>query len=222
MRAVRHGLLPLLIAGCSATRSLEPLEPGSVAITASLGGPINSDLGMSIPLPISSVGVMYGLDGTSNIYGAFYPSGVAFFGVPGFDVGYSRQVLEAKKGRPRIMVDGAMYGFFGDNTKGDPPIGARLWLDGSATFVWPWKKHSIYGKVDLFVQPGPELHAYVNPHIGGQVRFGRVGLQIEYSWWGPWVDTQFMQPVWRGPGGFGASTIQLGFDVRIDAQGGEK
>lgn len=222
MQRFRLELVALALLGCSATRSLEPLEPGSAAITASFGGPINSDLGMSIPLPISSVGVMYGLDGKSNIYGAFYPSGVVFFGVPGFDIGYSREVLEPKGARPRVMLDSAMYGFFGDNAKGDPPVGARIWLDNSATFVWPWKKHSLYGKVDLFVQPGPEFSAYLNPHVGGQLRVGRVGFQIEYSWWGPWVDTQFMQPVWRGPGGFGASTIQLGFDVRIGPQGGEE
>ena len=97
----------------------------------------------------------------------------------------------------------------------------RVWLDAAGTFVWPIRdRHALFTSVDLFVQPGPkEFNAYLNPHVGGQVRLGRVGLQLEYTWWGPWVNTRFMQPDWKGPGGYGASTVQLGFDVRVGPQG---
>ena len=208
-----------LVVGCSATRSLEPLDKGTGAITGSFGGPINADLGAAIPLPISSVGYMHGLDGKTNVYGAVYPSGLIFFGVPGIDVGVSRELLTPDGARPRIMLDGTIYGFAGNAGPGDPPAGVRVWTDVASTFVWPIKKHSLFTSVDVFMQPGPgPFHVYVNPHVGGQVRVGRTGFQLEYTWWGPWVDTTYMQPVWKGPGGFGASTVQLGMDVRIGPQ----
>ena len=209
------GLAVALATGCSATRSLEPLEAGTGAITASFGGPINNDLGAAIPLPYSSIGYMHGLNGKTNVYGAFYPSGLLIFGVPGIDLGVSTEVLEPDGARPRIMVDGVVYAFAGNNAEGDPPFGARVWLDGASTFVWPIKDHALFTSVDLFVQPGPEFNAYLNPHIGGRLRWGRFGFQLEYTWWGPWVNTQYMQPEWKGPGGFGASTVQLGLDIRL-------
>jgi hypothetical protein len=215
-------LLALVLAGCSATRSLQPLEKGTGAITASFGGPINADLGAAIPLPFSSVGYMHGLDGKTNVYGAFYPSGLLIFGVPGIDLGVSREVLTPQGARPRIMVDGVFYGFAGNAGEGVPPAGGRVWFDAASTFVWPIRdKHALFTSLDLFMQPGPDaFRAYVNPHVGGQLRIGRVGLQLEYTWWGPWVNTRFMQPEWKGPGGYGASTVQLGFDVRLGKQGG--
>lgn len=214
-------LAAIALSGCSATRSLQPLEAGTGAVTASFGGPINADLGVAIPLPFTSIGYMHGLDGKTNVYGAFYPTGLALFGVPGIDLGVSREVLTPEGARPRIMLDGVVYAFAGNAGEGDPPAGARVWLDTASTFVWPIaEKHALFTSVDLFVQPGPaRFVAYLNPHVGGQLRLGRVGLQLEYTWWGPWVNTRFMQPTWKGPGGYGASTVQLGLDVRLGKQG---
>lgn len=217
-----HWLLgaALLSAGCSASRSLEPLKKGTGSLTASFGGPINADLGAAIPLPISSVGYMHGLDGKTNVYGAFYPSGLVFFGVPGIDVGISREVLTPEKARPRIMLDAVLYGFAGDAQAGQaPPPGVRVWTDFASSFVWPVGNHLVFTKVDLFVQPGPAFNAYLNPHVGARLNIKRVGLQVEYTWWGPWVNTRFMQPVWIGPGKtLGASTIQFGLNIKLGNQ----
>ncbi|TNE91004.1 MAG: hypothetical protein EP330_06975 [Deltaproteobacteria bacterium] len=220
MTRMLAALAALALVGCSATRSLEPLEKGTGAVTASFGGPINANLGAAIPLPITSVGYMHGLDGKTNLYGAFYPTGLIFFGVPGIDVGVSREVLEPQGARPRIMLDGVVYAFAGNAGPGKPPFAGRMWFDAASTFVWPIGEHALFTSVDLFLQPGPgEFNAYLNPHVGGRARLGRVGLQLEYTWWGPWVDTQYMQAEWRGPGGYGGSTVQLGLDIQIGKKG---
>lgn len=60
------GLL-LLIAACAPSRFVEPLAKGETAISGSLGGPVFSNLGPPMPVPLTSAVVGHGF--TENITG---------------------------------------------------------------------------------------------------------------------------------------------------------
>jgi len=212
----RRVILALWLA-CAPTRALAPLEAHQAAVTASLGGPIVEFAGAPIPLPITSVGVIYGLDGKTNLHAAVYPTNLALFGVFGFDVGASRELVTPDGPRPRVMVDVSAYTFAGNVAEGDPKGGFRLFPDASVIVSWPipggaeQARTIPYVGVDNFVEVLPSPRYVPSLVFGDQLRVGkRVGLQLEGKWVAPWVDTDPLVPHWYGVRRRGAFSVQLG------------
>lgn len=210
-------LLPILSA-CSVSRAIAPLPKGSGAITTSMGGPITANLDPAIPLPITSIGYMHGLNGKTNLHGAFYPTGLAAFGVGGIDVGAATEIFPPDGARPRLMIDGTMYVYAGNNSEGPPPFAARVLPDVQAVLTWDLKRQSVYLGLDQLVQPFPEFRWHFTPLVGGMARVGRVGLQLEYKWMALYRDNIPLAADWIGPFHHGASSVQIGFSVAIGPQ----
>jgi hypothetical protein len=217
----------MLASGCSTTRALAPLAKGQHGVTMSVGGPF-VQFGGPIPVPISSIGYKYGIDGHGDFHTAFYPTQLALFNVWGLDVGISRELVTAKGARPRLMVDMTHYFFWGDNrgknadNGGGPPGGFRWFPDISAVVTWDVGKdvinrpHRLYLGVDTFFQTIPGLHVYPSPMLGTELRASKVvAVQLELAWNAPWKDTTFANPVWYGPGNYGAVAVRLGLNFYV-------
>jgi hypothetical protein len=206
---------------CSTTRALAPLQKGTAAVTVSLGGPILDFGGTPLPLPIASLGGIYGVDGKTNVHAAFYPPPLGQFAVLGFDVGASRELVVPHAARPRIMADLTAYSFFGDLSAGDPKGGYRLFPDLSAVASWPipgcdacTAKVSLYAGIDSLFQPFPEFHWAPSPEVGVEIYAGKhVGFQLELKWLEGWRPSDPYVADWYGVGGNGALSFQLGINV---------
>ena len=203
---------------CAPTRALAPLEPGQGAFTASLGGPIVEVFGGPVPLPVTSVGYVRGIDGKTNLHGALYPTNLVLFGVFGFDLGASYELFGPNKARPRLMADVTAYTFFGNLAEGDPKGGARVFPDLQVIASWPVggarTRLVPYVGADNFVELLPTQHWNPSLVLGNEFRIGeRVGLQLEAKWIAPWADTTPYVTHWYAPGNRGAISAQLGFTV---------
>lgn len=213
-------LVPVLLAlaGCAASRAVAPLEEGQTALTASVGGPLFELGGLPLPAPISAVGVAHGLSARTTVHGALYPTQLLLLGVVGLDAGVSTEVLPPLGARPRLMVDGTLYAFAGDNTSGEPRGGLRLFPDLSAIASWDLgrRRHHLYTGVDLFLQPFPALHLYPSPVAGGVLRLGdAVGLQAEVKWLALHAHNLPNFVDWIAPAHRGAVSVQLGATVSL-------
>lgn len=208
---------------CSTTRALAPLQKGTAAATLSVGGPVLDFGGTPLPIPLASVGGIYGVDGKTNVHAALYPPPLARFAIVGVDAGVSRELVVPRKARPRIMADLTLHSFFG-GLSDDPAGGFRLFPDLSVIAAWPIPtdapKLTLYAGIDSFVQPFPELRWVPSPEVGVQVFAGKhLGFQLESKWleawrpWGPYVAD------WHGIGGNGALSLQLGVVVYPSREG---
>lgn len=210
-------LFALALMGCTTTRALAPLERGQHGMTVSVGGPF-VEFGAPIPLPISTIGYRYGIDGRSDVHAALYPTGAALFGVFGFDVGINRELVAARGAIPRLMIDFNQGFFFGDNAKGEPAGGFRWFPELSAVTTWDLghAPHRLYLGVDGFFQVWPEAHALITPFLGTELRAARaLGIQLEVGWIAPGAFTRYLNPVWYGIEERGAITAKLGFNIYL-------
>jgi hypothetical protein len=208
-------LTALFTAGCTPSRAVKPLPAGTGAITASLGGPLISDLGPTIPLPLTSIGYMHGLDGKTNLYGSLHPTSLAAFRVFGASLGASRQLWEQQGLSPRLMTGVTLYGFAGDAVDGGDGPAGRVFGDVSAMLSWDLGRHTVYTGAGLFVQPAPTFAAHVTPTLGAQLQPGRLGVQLEAEWLAPYVDNRPLAASWRGIGHHGALQLSVGLSFRL-------
>lgn len=209
-------MIVALSLACAPTRALAPLEAHQVAVTAAIGGPMVEFAGAPLPLPISSLGVVYGIDGRTNLHATVYPTNLALFGLFGADVGASREVLAPDGPRPRVMADLTLYVFAGDIAAGDPAGGVGVFPDVSAIASWPLAlgRTVPYVGLDNFVEVAPGLRYVPSLVVGDELRVGRrVGLQLEGKLIAPWVDTNRWVPHWYGISRHGAFSVQLGVNV---------
>lgn len=209
-------LLPLLaLVGCTTSRAVKPLPKGSGALTASIGGPMIADLGPTIPLPMTTVGGVYGVDGKTNVHGALHPTGLAAFRVLGASVGVARQLWDQQGASPRLMADATVSGFFGDAVNGGLAPSGRVFVDVSGVLSWDVGDHSLYTGLDLFLQPTSPEQPHLTPLVGAEIRRGRTGVALEAEWLAPYVDNRPLAARWWGPAHRGALQVQMGFTFRL-------
>ena len=218
-----HTAIPVfglvLASGCAVSRGIAPLDRGESAVQVSVGGPFVEYAGAPIPLPISSVGYAYGVDGKTNLHSSLYLTQWVLFGVAGLDLGVARELLGADGARPRIMADATVYMFFGDHAPEGAEGGFRLFPDINITVGWDLGRwdHHVYLGIDSFFQPFPEFRYYPTPFLGGEVKTGKdkahVGLIVELAYMAFWEDTLPLNPVWHGVNNHGAISVKLGMNV---------
>ena len=219
-----RAILPLagvLLAGCAASRAVAPLPRGAGAVTTSLGGPVFLFGGAPVPTPLLVAGYRHGLSDRTGVHAALHLAPLALLGVGGVDLGVNTEVWPADGPRPRLMVDGTLYAFAGDNAPGEPAGGVRLFPDLGLIASWDLRgpderaRHHVYAGIQTFVQPFPEVHVYPYPVAGAVLSTGRVGWQLELGW--PAITghnlPNFVE--WVGPFHQGALSAQLGATIAL-------
>lgn len=210
------GFLLAALAGCALSHGVRPVGENKVAIDASLGGPVADYMGGKKPLPLTMVGLTYGLSDQTNLHGGIYPSSLAMFGLVGVEVGASHLVLEPAGARPAIMVDGTVIGLGGNLAEGPPDGGFMPYAQASVMASWAYgeRGHLIYTGPEVLAQPSP-VHAIPGWTLGHRLNAGRWGIGTELGWMAPHWDN--LPPVveYVGIAGRGAITVNLGVTVAL-------
>lgn len=196
---------------------VRPLGKGKVAVDASAGGPVVRAFDAPVPLPLSTVGVRYGVSDRSDVHAAFHPSLAGMFGVWGVDAGASYLIFEQQGLRPALLVDGTATAVWGDTNPQGPEGGFRLFTNVAALGSWTYGERGnlVYGGADVFVQPYP-WGVLGGPLVGHQLRLGeRVGLVTELKWMGGSHPTEDLTAFWYGPGRNGVWVPQIGLNVAL-------
>lgn len=208
-------MLSLLLLACSTIHGVKPVGEGNTEVNLSLGGPIAEVFGAPIPIPLSTVGVTYGVTDRLDVHGAFHPTAALLQGVVEAEVGASYQFLPNHGAVPRLMGDLTLLGAGGDVAEGEPKGGFRLYLQPSFTASWDWgknKRQTTYTALTCFFQPFPTVHAVGAWAVGQRWGMGpRFHLDTELKWIAPYASTLNLVPRYYGIGNQGALSFQLGF-----------
>lgn len=94
----------VILSSCAPGRFIEPLNKKQLAVGVDLGGPIIGFGGNSIPVPLSSVEVGYGLDTNLTIYGGIHTTAL-MFGNFQIDMGVTYKVLSQNKFIPNVSIN---------------------------------------------------------------------------------------------------------------------
>ena len=210
----------LLILACTLTHGARPLGEGVVAVDVSAGGPITELFGGNIPLPLSGVGVGYGVSDRLDVHANVNTTAAALFGLAAGQVGTTWVALPQAERRPRVALDGTVVMAGGDIAEEGAEGGFRALLQPTVLAAWDMGKsdqHTVYAGVGGLVEPYPTPGGYGWMTAGGRLALGnpRWGLTTEAKWLAPFASNVPMSPVYTGVAGAGALSVQIGVDARF-------
>ena len=208
--------LPVATA-CGVSRGVRPIGEGNGAIAVSAGGPVVDYIGVKLPLPLTTVGGVYGVSDRIDVHGGLHGTTPALFGLWGFELGAGALVLDQKHpAAPALMVDVNLNAFTGNLGDGDPQGGLRVFPEADLRASWAWSdaQHLSYTGPSAFFSTGP---GNVTPAwvLGQQFRMGRTDLSLEGRWIRPGADPTSVTADWGGIGGRGVLSTHVGFRVRF-------
>jgi hypothetical protein len=215
-RNLLYLLLPTL-AACGVSRGVRPIGKGNGALAVSAGGPVANYIGTKLPLPLATVGGVYGVHDRVDVHGGLHATTPALFGLWGFELGAGALLLDQKHpAAPALMVDLNLNAFRGNLGEGDPPGGLRIFPEADLRASWAWgeAQHLSYTGASAFISttPGSVTPSWV---LGQQFRMGRTDLTLEGRWLRPGADPSSVTVDWGGIGGRGVLSTHLGFRVRF-------
>ena len=211
-----------LLTACTATRSVRPVGEGKVAVGASLGGPVFTNLAAPIPTPVLSTFGRYGLTSRADLdFGLNLTPAAA----QGLDLGAAYLLREQSGLIPAVMAGGRAYLYVNalaftsrldPNTGRGYTLSPRIFEQIYANASWKLgQSFLIWAGLDLFAQVE---NAVFLPSIvaGGEWRAGRrVGLVAELKQMAILSDQEFSTISYLGPGHRGALALQLGVNVYL-------
>jgi hypothetical protein len=198
--------------GCGHTTAVRPVPKDAVTVEAEVGGPL-ANVGMVIPVPLSTVGVRYGFHERGDVGASLHATSLAF-GVVGADVGTTWLLHEEHGIVPAVASNGRLYAFT-DTSVGGP----RTYMELTPSVSWLLgDRYLTYASGSAFAQfaGGPPLFSAA---VGEQVQLGRFALQLEARWYEPEYNTTLTVVNWMPMGGHGGFGSVLGVSYRL---GGER
>ena len=203
-------LLPALVAACASTRPLRPIEPGSWALSGSVGGPL-VDVGPVVPTPMLMLGAARGLG--RRHWSATLDLGVtaALYGNLHVAPGVVHHLIVQPDGagwRPSVAVGGSLHVV---SDLGDILVAPQV----STVASWLVRgRHVLYGGADLAVPIGSPTRVITGPLLGAELRRGAMGFGLEAKWLAPYHDVEPLAPSWVSPGHHGYLSLLLSFNYR--------
>jgi hypothetical protein len=207
----------LALPGCMMHHLARTVGAGNGELSASVGGPMMSNLGFTIPIPNLVVNGRVGATDGFDVVGGVSVTGL-FYETMGLHLGGVAQVVRERNGLA-VSVSGhghLLVGFRGPDARFFPEVG--LHLEGMAA---PWL--SLYGGLFSFVQfepPQGKPPIFVAPYLGAELLFGGsdeaghpFGVALEGGWVSPWQSS--VSVISWEPANTGAMYVQLGFRARF-------
>ncbi len=202
---MRAALFPVVVvlAGCGLSTQVRPTPRGVLVAEASVGGPAVRVSGVPVPLPLSAIGVSWGLGPKSDLSTHVHVTTLLAQHVAGFDGGGSWLFLDPLGARPALCFGwrGSVFTDFKSDALG--------YLDGAVTASWA------VGRFVPFVSLAAQLSTLglavdFAPAVGTQIRFSRFTLQAELRWYAPNRDARGSSVEWLSIFKQGALGLVLG------------
>lgn len=206
--------MALISVGCGHVTHVRPTPKGKLAVEGAFGGPVAKVSGLTIPLPLTTLGASYGLSESADIHAHVHGTSLAF-GVAGVDVGASYMPIKQQGYVPALTLTGRLYGF--SNIERILDSRAYLELTGAGSYqLGKW--FLLYGSASTFVQT--QTWPLWSLAAGNEFQLGEWGLQLEGRWFQPSQLTRMNVVDWQSVGGLGAWGVVLGVRYRFDLQKG--
>lgn len=219
-------LLLMALNACSPSRFVRPLDQKEVAVSATLGGPLFTNFGAPIPVPMTTLTGAYGINDRLTGFASLHPTSAAF-GVIQLDLGMVRSFLEPDGWQPGISFNPTL-GFAMDVWEGR----AKFWpqVDLNAWWEYGERKHYFYAGFSYWAELS-KTRAHGDPQpqtilpaiqIGNVLSFNSLDFQVEIK------ANNFTQRngdatiSWVGIAGRGGMGIYLGVTKRFGGGNHEK
>jgi hypothetical protein len=201
-------LLGVLLVGCGHATSVRPTPKDVIQAEASVGGPLVRLSGLTVPVPLSTAGVRYGLGDSYDVAAHLHLTSLSF-GVAGLDIGSTWMPVPQNGALPALSLSSRLYGF--SNVRNGPR--AYLELTGSASYLAGEHFLTYLSATGLVQFAGGSPLLSVS--AGEELRFGRFGAQLELRWYEPNIATGYQVVDWVSLGGQGGLGVVLGFNYRF-------
>lgn len=207
----------LVTTACSATHYARPVGKGNTAAHVSLGGPFGQVFGKPVPLPMTTLGLTYGISDTLDIYGHLHPT-MAAYQLAAIDVGVNYLLREQEGKSPALVTGGALF-LTTDISPQESPTGCNtcLMVDPHLVASWQLGSHLVYSGFRGLLQTTPQMtegtrRFMIAPLVGTELRVGEhLGIVLEGRWEAPFVNTTNDVVTWYGPSQQGSWAALLGF-----------
>jgi hypothetical protein len=200
---LRLAALALVASSCGLNAHVRPVDKGTLAVEAAVGGPAVLLSGAPMPLLLSTVGARYGLVDKLDISLHTHITTLAAYKLFGLDLGLGWLLLEQKDARPAVDLSARFY-LFTDFQQAQSAVevsAAASWLIGDS--VMPYVNFTVY--VDALAGA-----THLAPGIGAEFRVGRFAIIPEIRWYAPETNLRGASVDWLSPGGWGAFGLVLG------------
>jgi hypothetical protein len=218
MTAIRILFLCMLLAGCAARTTLEPVGKGQLAASASLGGPLVAAFGTRPPIPNLALGARYGLGDRIDLDGNLHLLPL-LYSLAGLDLGVTWYPLLNDGAVPTIGIQPRVMAFASFKSGVDDRFRAYPAISSSA--AWKLGSGLIYTGFDFVVpvsQPDYDNdppRVIFSPLVGYRWNiWNGFRLYTELKWMGANVRTDATAE-YVHPGGYGAIAPFIAIDVTL-------
>lgn len=200
----------LILSGCAAHTTLEPLPVGKLSPHASVGGPVVAAFGAMVPIPYLTAGADYGLAPRLMLGGNAHLLPLAY-GIVGVDAALAWFPWDGDGLRPTVGVEARVLAFSSFKAQVDDRFIAYPVFSASA--AWRIRGALLYAGAHLAgpvprpeYDPSPERLIW-SPFVGYRWTLGeRYALLTELKWHGANIRTDQVAVSYLHPGGRGALT----------------
>ena len=209
---------------CAPTRYVKPLKEDQIAINGSFGGPLINVFGASIPIPLTSVGVGYGVSEKVTGYVSLQTT-TLFYGVVHLDGGLNLNILKTDSMNrliPGISAGvglNAIYNLWDKGFKVFPMLDVNAYWDYSRkkeNFAYIGLNNWIDMSTTRVHRVPQENHWIFSPAIGHVFANEKWDFTTEFKWLAPSYSNQKLVVDYVKPTGTkGAMGIYLGLNRKF-------
>jgi len=202
-----------MLYSCAPARYVQPLHKGQTAISANLGGPLIGYSNTTIPVPLSSLAIGYGMNEDLTGFAGIHTTSLAF-GVIQADIGITKGILKPQSGMPGVSVTPVANLMF---DKWQHQFSFFPQLDANAYWNYGKQKHCMYiGLSNWFDLHRNWAEGMQSNHWVPIVQAGNV---FEHKRWAYTLELKYIAPNYkntplvvdyRGIGGTGAVGVYIG------------
>lgn len=210
-------LVLFLACGCSATRAVRPVGPGRLSLSASVGGPLITNLGPPLPLTIPMVSARLGLTERTDVdFGVLLP----IVRLVGIDMGIAHLALTQARLRPAVMVSGraALAGPLGRQASWN-----LAWLEAQTTASWQLHRSVLtyVGAVGLWAPVTTKVLPSVLFGVSYSLPKGGLYLAAEARWLALNEANGNLSVKYMAPSGRGATGVVLALGYTFNLRRGQ-
>ncbi len=205
-----------IFAACSTVHSVRPLHKGTQAANVSLGGPLITNLGPAIPVPLLGINYLYGLTDNISVGGTAYLTD-ALFGTGHLELSGTWGIIDQKGAMPALSLESNLHAV------SDLRTTLQFFPEVGLTPSWRLGSFLIYTGAEAMFNLYPnmangttrEYPAIPAFYVGANWSRKHWGLAAELKYLNPWQPNFPVGPSYVGFNQWGALAPFIAFSYRF-------